>query len=121
MSEDEDYAAFVEEVERVLGPVMAGRFRQIDNWEKELASAGDDPEDIADVIKKRESHPLWTRDASALLDYVSRDVIQTLNNDIVVVWNRIAPKDRRVVISYLNDFADSLRGRSVGGRPRKTG
>jgi hypothetical protein len=120
MSED-DYEAFVTEVDRVLGPVMAGRFRLIDNFEKELASAGDDPEDIADILKKRESHPLWTRDASAILDYATRGVIQTGNNDIVVVWNRVAPKDRRVVISYLNDFADSLRGRSVGGRPHKTG
>lgn len=124
-----ELAALIADIERQLEagslpPSLAAQARQELHWVSEVmeaVGAGDDT-GVRDKLAEGATFDVWLRDLERfdrlLLSggVAADDAART----VTLRWDLIASEDRAAAVSLANELVDAQRGRSIGGRGKKS-
>lgn len=103
---------------------LRARVRQILNWTREVREAIESNDEIGrqDLLARGATYAAYLQDVTvftALLDSGAIEPDQDART-LTLHWDRVPSEQRQAAISLSNELVDAYRGRSAGGRPKKT-
>jgi len=117
-------AAIDELLARDITPREKALARSTRSWllQYQRALAGEGPQTVQEVLDLRKHGPLWMRERAIfqLLLEAGALVEDDATGHVTLRWALIADEHRGVAVSWANEVVGLYRGRTAGGRPKKT-
>ena len=107
-----------------MPPSLAGQARQMVNWATELAAAfeaGRD-DDVRELQDKSKHFDPWLQDLGTFETLIRSGAVvpDDAAGTVTLRWERVPVEHRKAATSLATELVDAYRGRSVGGRQRKS-
>jgi len=121
---DERLAAIDELLARDITPREKALARSTRSWllQYRQALSGEGPDSVEEVLDRRKHASLWLRERAIFQSLLEAGALveDDATGHVILRWDLIATEHRDVAVSWANEVVGIYRGRTAGGRPKKT-